>query len=248
MNGYVSLGRQPRIEPPYPGWPREQIATVEEAIAEALRRVLMEKSSQHIATAQENNITEWLEDQLCRLLNEGVVQGFDSSIFEQPARGSETVNFNGEKISKKPNLAFKRLSHLSCASDRRQDAWFCECKILDGRSSHGVSDYIKDGLMRFVIGDYAWAMPSAQMIGYVRHAAGKDYSPTRQLREHFAKPELNTGKTYAALTGLLAEKVQERDIDGALPVHATIHARGFPLRDKRAPGPIMLRHLWFQLR
>lgn len=247
MNGYVSLGRQPRIEPPYSGWPSEQIAVVEEAIAEAMRRVLMEKSSQDIATAQENNITEWLEDQLCHLLNEDVVPGFDSSVFEQPARGSETVNFSGGKISKKPDLIFKRASHLSCACDLRQDAWFCECKILDGGSSHGVSDYIRDGLMRFVEGDYAWAMPSAQMIGYVRHAAGKGYAPIRKLREYFAKMELKTENTYAVLTGLLAEKAHGRSIDGALPVHATSHARSFTLHDKRVPGPITLRHLWFQL-
>lgn len=247
MNGYVSLGRQPRIEPPYPGWPSEQIATVEEAIAEAMRRVLAEKSFQSIATVHENDITERLEDQLCLLLNEDVVPGFDSSVFEQPTRDSATVNFNGEKISKEPDLTFKRASHLSCAIDTRQDAWFCECKILDGGSSHGVPNYIKDGLMRFVIGDYAWAMPSAQMIGYVRHAVGKGYVPTKQLQGQFAKVDPESGKTYTVLTGLLAEKEQESHTDGVLPVHATTHVRDFLLRDQSAPGPITLRHLWFQL-
>ncbi len=247
MNGYVSLGRQPRIEPPFPGWPSEQIATVEEAIAEAMRRVLAEKSSQDFATVHENDITEWLENQLCLLLSEHVVPGFDSSVFEQPARGSETVNFSGGKISKKPDLTFKRASHLSCAIDTRQDAWFCECKILDGGSSHGVPKYIKDGLMRFVVGDYAWAMPSAQIIGYVRHAVGKGYVPTKQLRGQFAKVDPESGKAYVVLTALLAEKEHESHTDAVLPVYATTHAREFLLRDQRAPGPITLRHIWFQL-
>ena len=220
---------------------------MEEAIAEAMQRVLAEKPPADIAVAHENKITEWLEDHLCRLLNADVVAGFDSDVFEQPSRGAETVSFNGGKISKKPDLAFKRLSHLSCADDIRQDAWFCECKILDGGSSHGVPDYIKDGLMRFVIGDYAWAMPSAQMIGYVRHATGKGCVPTKQLHEYFAKSEPKTGNSYAVLTELLEEKTQEPRITGVLPIHATTHARGFPLRGKAAPGPITLRHLWFQL-
>lgn len=212
-----------------------------------MRRVLAEKSPLDIEAAHENNITEWLEDHLCRLLREEVIPGFESSVFDQPTRGSETVNFSGTKISKAPDLTFRRSSLLSCAIDSRQDAWFCECKILDGGSSHGVSNYIKDGLMRFVIGDYAWAMPSAQMIGYVRHTAEKEFVPTKYLHQQFVKVDPKTGKTYVVLTELLSEKVQEGAIEGALPVHTTTHARGFSLRDECAPGPVTLRHLWFQL-
>lgn len=247
MNGFASLGRQPRFGPPYPGWPREQIAIVEDAIREAIRRILADKSAQDIATAQENDITEWLEDQLCCLLNTGVVSGFDSKTFEQPNRDASTVNFNGKKISKKPDLAFKRLSHVSCARDTRQDAWFCECKILDDDSSHGLPAYIKKGLMRFVDGDYAWAMPEAQMIGYIRHGAGKTYAPANQLSKHFMKEESETGQTYVNITGLLREESEANSAIGFLPIYATTHGRVFPLPNKCPPGPITLRHLWFQM-
>lgn len=247
MSGFDSLGRPPRIEPPYPGWPITHIATVEAAIVEAMRRVLATKSSQEIETAKEDRITEWLEDQLCCLLNAEEVPGFESSVFEQPSRDAETANFSGDKISKAPDLTFKRLSHFSCAVDTRQDAWFCECKILDGKSGHGIKDYIDKGLMRFVVGDYAWAMPSAQMIGYVRREAAKAYAPARQLHDYFAEQEPKSGVRYADLSSLQGEHTQGRASNGVLPIHATIHIRAFPLRNHALPGAITLRHLWFQM-
>lgn len=247
LTGFDSLGRPPRIESPYPGWPVAHIATVEAAIAEAMRRVLTTKSSQEITTAKEDRITEWLEGQLCSLLNAEEVPGFDSTVFEQPVRDAETVNFSGDKISKAPDLTFKRLSHFSCAVDTRQDAWFCECKILDGKSGHGVKDYIDEGLMRFVAGDYAWAMPSAQMIGYVRREASKAYAPARQLHDYFADLEPKSGAHYAVVSGLQTEHTQEHVSNGTLPIHATTHARKFLLRNKNVPGEITLRHLWFQM-
>ncbi|OHC66720.1 MAG: hypothetical protein A2040_15585 [Rhodocyclales bacterium GWA2_65_19] len=245
MNGYLSLGRPPRIEPPYPGWPSEQIATVEEAIAEAMRRVRAEKSSRDIFAAQENELTNWLHRMLWRLLVEQTVPGFTCDVFSPPQRGAKTTSHDGSRVSLEPDLSFFRCG--IAMADNPDDGWFCECKILDDGSSHGVPNYIKDGLMRFVIGDYAWAMPSAQMIGYVRHAAGKGCVPAKRLHEQFAKLEPKSGKSYAVLTGLLAEKAREPHTDGVLQVHATTHARGFPLRDECAPGPITLRHLWFQL-
>lgn len=235
------------MEPPYPGWPVTHIATVEAAIVEAMRRVLAAKSPQEVEAAKEDRITEWLEDQLCRLLNAEEVPGFESSVFEQPVRDAETVNFSGDKISKAPDLTFKRLSHFSCAVDTRQDAWFCECKILDGKSGHGVKDYIDKGLMRFVVGDYAWAMPSAQVIGYVRREASKAYAPARQLHDYFTELEPKSGVRYAVVSGLQMEHTQGRISNGVLPTHATTHAREFLLRNKNAPGVITLRHLWFQM-
>lgn len=247
MNGFASLGQPPRIEPPYPAWPVEQIVVVEEAITTAMQRVLAEKLPQDIVIAKENDITNWLEDELCSLLDTDAVAGFSYFVFEKPRRGSEKENYNGTKISKKPDLLFQRLGNPAGVMDTRQDAWFCECKILEAKSKHTLKEYIEDGLMRFVEGDYAWAMPSAQMIGYARHIAVKDFRPTNQLSEYFTKTETKTGKTYAALTGLITEKTQMLRAAGTPPIHATTHVRSFPLRDNGTPGPITLRHLWFQM-
>ncbi|MDA8429213.1 MAG: hypothetical protein M0T70_08145 [Geobacteraceae bacterium] len=47
-----------------------------------------------------------------------------------------------------------------------QDGLFVECKPVD--SKHPVSScYCQMGLIRFVNGDYAWAMQDALMVGYV---------------------------------------------------------------------------------
>jgi len=246
VNGYLSLGLPPRIDPPYPAWPPSDIGIMEDAIIEAMRRLRMAKTRQAIAAAQENQITEWLEDHLVRLLDAGAVDGYVSDRFEQPAR-SRTVNYDDTKISKEPDLTFKRQSKFSCARDRRQDAWFCECKILDAGSSHGLSDYIKDGLMRFVVGDYAWAMPQAQMIGYVRHAAAIAYAPATQLPEHMARKNPKSGLGNDRFTRLQGLAGPETAIAGAQPIFTTRHERTFRLRNNRAPGSITLRHLWFQM-
>jgi len=246
VSGYFSLGLPPRIDPPYPAWPPSEVGIIEDAIIEAMRRLRKAKTRRAIAAAQENQITEWLEDHLVRLLDAGAVDGYDSDRFEQPAR-SRTVNCDGKKISKEPDLTFKRQSKLSCARDLRQDAWFCECKILDAASSHGIADYIKDGLMRFVVGDYAWAMPQAQMIGYVRHAAANAYAPATQLSKHMAHKDRKSGLSYDRVTRLLGKAGPETAIAGAQPIFATRHERTFRLSDNRAPGSITLRHLWFQM-
>ena len=82
-------------------------------------------------------------------------------------------NYNGEKISKKPDLVF-HLQRENALRDQRQDAIFAECKPVD--RDHSLSaNYCavgtdRVGVERFIIGDYAWAMHEAMMIGYVRGA------------------------------------------------------------------------------
>ncbi len=47
------------------------------------------------------------------------------------------------------------------------DALAVECKPVD--ENHPVGEfYCEKGLKRFVIGDYAWPMQEAMMVGYVR--------------------------------------------------------------------------------
>lgn len=243
MSVFVSLGRQPKFEAPYPAWDESLIGVIEAAIREATRRVMAGHSRQARLAAVENDLTHWLQEELWLLLDQsGAVPGFTHDVFDKPTRGAEVENYDGTKISKKPDLTFYRHGPTNVV-DGRHDAWFCECKILD--ATHSLNDYIYQGLMRFVNGTYAWAMPAAQMIGYVRHSANANQGAA-SLPVYMNSQNPSTGKTHAHATSLLAigRRVQ---VVGATPLLSTTHARGFPLRNGTAPGPIELRHLWLQM-
>jgi hypothetical protein len=92
-----------------------------------------------LRNAGENAITNKLEDVLMNdILNLGTVDGFDRQFFGPVTRGSEVENYDGKKISKKPDLVF-HLQRENAVWDRRQDAIFAECKPVD--KSHPLSGH-----------------------------------------------------------------------------------------------------------
>lgn len=245
MTGVFNLGLQPRIEPPYPPWPTETVAIVEEAIRVAARQVRRSKAGRKPKVIHENDLTLRLHHALDRLLESGAMPGFTDDVFERPRRGEEVANYSGKAISKKPDLAFYRQRNPAGVTDRRYDGWFCECKILD--ASHPLRDYVRDGIMRFVKGDYAWAMPAAQMIGYVRLSFGSDRRAEARLLPYMGRKYGQGDKrTYAAIARLRANRVPT-ELTGDPPVFATRHGRRFKLANGAKPGDIELRHLWLHL-
>ena len=155
---------------PHPPLGERWLLVVHAAVTAAF--VIIRQRGFDLKKAGENAVTNELENVLMNdLLNQGIVEGFDRQFFGPVTRGSEVENYTGEKISKKPDLVF-HLQRENALWDRRQDALFAECKPVDKK--HPLSGHYcavgKDctGIERFVIGDYAWAMEEALMIGYVR--------------------------------------------------------------------------------
>lgn len=240
MNSFASLGQPPRIAPPYPPWPHWLVATIEAAIREAGRRIVATHSPAAIHAADENELSNWLQRELWQLLDAAEANAdFSHQVFDKPTRGAEVENFDGTRVSKKPDLSFYRHGNPAGVIDGRHNAWFCECKILD--AAHDRNDYIHLGLMRFVEGDYAWAMPAAQMIAYVRHTAADGWLPASRLPTYMAGNKPSAGKTHAALSAMTLSTAEAGDI------LATTHGRRFPLRTGKSPGDIVIRHLWLQM-
>lgn len=193
-----------------------------------------------LRSAGENAVTNQLEDVLMNdLLNRGTVDGFDRSFFGRVTRGSEVENYNREKISKKPDLVF-HLQRENALWDQRQDALFAECKPVDrdhplSANYCGVgSDRV--GVERFVIGDYAWAMHEAIMIGYVRDG----------FRVH---PDLARSLAEPQRRKLLGEPTVpepvSRGANGAELLHRTRHLRRFAWKENgRSATSITLYHSW----
>lgn len=181
-------------------------------------------------TANENTYTthlhEILED---HLLDSGLVGGFDGDTFSGIKR-PEVRNFNGQKPSKKPDM----VAYLADRPNvkRSQDGLFIECKPVDAKHSL-TGDYCKEGIHRFVDGDYAWAMTEALMVGY--NTVHK--KPSHALMDPFRKQ----AKIVLAIGNL-------QDCPSSPhqpPVAISQHKRIFPIgpTGQTAP-PIQLRHLW----
>jgi len=193
-----------------------------------------------LRNAGENAITNQLESVLRNdLLNRGTVEGFDKQFFGPVTRGSEVENYNGEKIGKKPDLVF-HLQRENALWDQRQDAIFAECKPVD--QDHTLSaNYCavgtdRVGVERFVIGDYAWAMHEAMMIGYVRG----------DFRIH---PDLATSLADSKRHELLGSPTIPTPLfcarDSTESLHQTRHLRRFKWKQTGQPATsITLYHSW----
>jgi hypothetical protein len=117
-------------------------------------------------TATEDEITVELVDIIeNRLRMNGEVDGFDHARFGKVEREPKISNFNKKHLDKMPDIFFD-LKRETLPVYSNQDGLFVECKPVDGK--HPVSScYCQKGLIRFVNGNYAWAMQDALMVGYV---------------------------------------------------------------------------------
>jgi hypothetical protein len=119
-----------------------------------------------LSSADEDSITlELVEIIENRLRKYGEVDGFDCVHFGKVTRGQEITNFNKKRPDKRPDILFD-LKREQYPIFSNQDGLFVECKPIDNK--HPIlSCYCNKGLIRFVNGDYAWAMQNALMVGYV---------------------------------------------------------------------------------
>ncbi|WP_050382226.1 hypothetical protein [Bradyrhizobium pachyrhizi] len=190
-----------------------------------------------LSSAQENAITQQLEWILeNRLRKSGKVAGFDERVFQKVRRGPEVTNYNGKHPSKKPDLVFDlaRDAPLVLSS---LDALFVECKPVDKKHTF-ETDYGKEGALRFINGDYSWAMQEAMMVAYVRDGNALSAS----LGRAFAKEPLHS------LLGKPTAMMQVANCAGssvAEPLHFTTHERNFEWpQDRGSASAIRIFHSW----
>src|ERR1039457_6039333 len=123
-----------------------------------------------IGTAHEDVVThELLKILHGEVFDSGEVAGFTRDYFMPPVREAKLENFDGTRRDLMPDLLIGLIGRPK-AQIPWQDWLFVECKPVDRKHPAG-SAYCDDGLIRFVRGDYAWAMTSALMVG----SANKDY-------------------------------------------------------------------------
>lgn len=152
---------------PHPPIPQRTILLICKVIRKAWQLLAENPPTDFILhTEKEDTVTQMLVEIIeNRLRKNGDVDGFDSARFGRVVREPKITNFNKVHPDKMPDIFFDlKREKAPVLSD--QDGLFVECKPIDG--DHPLfSCYCQKGLIRFVKGDYAWAMQEALMVGYV---------------------------------------------------------------------------------
>lgn len=214
---------------PHPKIPQRTILLLCKIIKRAWQLLQEEPPSNFILqSADEDTITQVLTEIIeNRLRKNGDVDGFDSAQFGKVTREPKITNVDKKHPDKMPDIFFDlKRDQLPVLSD--QDGLFVECKPVD-RKHRILSCYCQKGLIRFVNGDYAWAMQDALMVGYVK----EPYSFKKLASV------LEDGKKSAAL------KTTDHSAVDEYAIYRSSHKRGFEWPESRGQScPISIAHLW----
>ena len=233
----LSFYRAPLPELPHPPIPLRMLRIVENALVRAweiLRQPL--RPGFDLVSANENRVTDELREVLCdEVLGRGLVDGFSQGMFIIN-RDAKFRNFDGSKRGLMPDLCVNLIDRPQ-VSVLSHDGLFIECKPVDAGHLVG-SCYCDDGLIRFVKGEYAWAMQEAMMVGYVR----EDYTISPKLND--ALQARNGTMRTVRVPSQCAKSKATRFSEC---VCITKHGRAFEYVGTRQQAPpITIRHLWLR--
>jgi len=227
------------IQLPHPPLSLRVHLVVESAICAAWELMMNRgRTGFDLQTANEDTVTHELYERLYdEVFDKGVVDGFDREVFASMRREPKVRNFNGRNPDKMPDLLVEFIDRPAGVMNS-QHGLFIECKPVDRQHPAG-SAYCDEGLIRFVRGDYAWAMQSAMMVGYAR----KGYSLVPKLSEALADNRKEPIPTFFGPESC----PRTRATHYAEQVAVSKHERTFSYVETNTPaGVIVIRHLWLR--
>ncbi|CAM3695667.1 hypothetical protein ROSA5918_03125 [Roseateles saccharophilus] len=173
---------------------------------------------------------------LINLMNEALGSDDDGGLgvyVSSVSRGSEQINFNGEKLELRPDIQFA-LTRLDT-----RFRLIVECKLIDLKAKKTPALYRDHGIKRFVDGDYAWACQEAIMLAYVRCATSR------------LEPSVLSGLMGIPDMQCVAQSMQLSSSGLIKPdaLGTSSHDRKFQYVPAQAvpPGKIDLWHLWLEV-
>ena len=226
------------VELPHPPISLAVFLVVEEAFCAAWERLrTIPRVGFDLLYADEDAVTEALYEVLYdEVFDKNTVDGFNRELFRMGTRESKVRNYDGTELDKMPDLLVGMVDRPRNVKNT-QDWLFIECKPVDADHSVGVH-YCDKGIIRFVRGEYAWAMTSALMIGYVRNG----YSITPKLTKALQKREKQISTITLPCPCQLSKAGKNNEV-----VHISQHSRTFSYIQTRQLAPaITLRHLWLR--
>lgn len=190
-----------------------------------------------IGTAQEDVVThELLKVLHGEIFDSEEVEGFTHDYFMPSVREAKWENFDGTRRDLMPDLLIGMIGRPK-AGIPWQDWLFIECKPV-GRKHPAGSAYCDEGLIRFVRGDYAWAMTSALMVGYTH----QDYSITPKLYD-----ALKARSTEIPTISHPQPCRRSKPTAISEATYLSKHGRTFNyIQTGAAAPPITIRHLWLK--
>ena len=202
-----------------------------EILAEGLRQAFDDirvRNPATVATGEEPKVTALMQSRLNSLIHEDSLWG---QLVLCVVRGPENISFDGSHLEKRPDLSI-----FLSGADRRFPL-VAEAKILDAATSKTARLYCKDGIRRFVEGEYAWGNREAFMIGYVRDGS----SINTTLKAFLSKDMALRPHPY------LVEALPVPVGSGSSDLAYTRHGRDFVYGSQHppnSPGAISIWHLW----
>ena len=234
----LSLFAEPaEFDLPHPPISVAVFLVLEEAICAAWKVLRVQPPAGFdLANATENVITHHLHETLQdKVWNRTIVDGFDAEVFSSVARGPEVRSFDGGHLDKRPDMVV-RLVDIPERVRPSQYGIFIECKPVDAKHSL-LTHYCDQGILRFVRGDYAWAMTEAMMIGYVDSGESAVEALGSALKKRAA----------AVLPAREPWMCARSAFPPGVLVAITQHRRNFVyVENGRAAPAIILRHLWLR--
>ncbi len=224
------------VELPHKPLPLAVFLIVEEALRVSWQRLKAQPTPRHnLQTATENEVTHDLYEVMYdEVFAKGIVEGFDREHFTVVTREAKVRNYDGAKLDKMPDLLVG-IAGRNDVYKNTQDWLFIECKPVDAEHTVGVH-YCAKGIARFIRGEYAWAMTSALMVGYVSPGYTIDPKLFEALEARADEFKVRRGPVPCRLSPSTAD---------AEKVHITQHERTFHyLENGQLAPPIKLRHLW----
>lgn len=237
MKDLFALAEDPPPYTSYPPFGSRYLRAIELAVRQAWSQLLADPGeAAKLATASEVDISHQLRTALngLRERRTGDVPGYTYDVFEHPQLGAEFQTQNGS--IRKPDLVFFLAGQpRPGVADGMRDAIFVECKLLEKGKT--VATYCRDGLKRFVTGDYAAWVREGMMLGYVRDQSMLPEALVKLGRRQAIREALSWDGSVGVCT--LTERTPK--------VHLTVHERNWPYNAHGgSPGPIEIRHLWLR--
>jgi hypothetical protein len=241
-SGFFTRGRAPeRYRLPHPRLGLPVILLIQRVLCRAFSKLREQEFP--LAEAKEDQVTAALRAIVENDLRQsGEIRGFNRKTYEPVGRQAEVANFDGTKLGPAPDLCFRLRND---EYDRRMvlseyDALFVECKPVD--STHSASGkYCDLGLIKFVIGDYGWAMQEGMMLAYARNGRTIAGHLIPAMSEQSRMTSLGT----VQLPQSYLTNVPATAVDKAETVHITKHRRSFSWPDAKGQATnITIYHLW----
>ena len=238
--GFFTLGvSKDRYDLPHRALGVPVILLIRRVIWRAL--TILRESGFNLSEATEDQVTTELRSVIENDLRQnGFVKGFNRRTYDSVIRQAQVANFDKTRPAMTPDLCFKlRIPDRATYRGLSEyDALFVECKPVDSTHAAG-SKYCDDGVVRFVKGDYAWAMQEGMMIAYARDQ--------RTITDHLI-PAMIEEKRLSSLATVQPPEVlaaHRGENATAERIHVSVHRRDFAWPDEKGPATnITLYHLW----